>query len=111
MSIFPQRVLVTSNVLPETEDKTVVSSEVTSFLVGASPAILDVNAALGEDGRAFEIINDGPGNFTVAISNDGTSFGSEATVKQQEVYAVENITLSKVRITHVTDSAYRIRAL
>ena len=88
-----------------------VISEDTSFVVGDSPAIIDVNAALGKNGRSFEVINDGPGNFTVAISNDGSVFGSEATVKQQEIYTIADISVDSIRITHDADSAYRVRAL
>lgn len=91
--------------------RTPLSKEDTSFVTADSPAILDVNAAFGKNGRAFEVINDGVGSFTVSISNDGSTFGNEVTVKQQESYALENISVDKIRITWISNSAYRIRAI
>lgn len=91
--------------------RTPITSEDTSFVTGNSPAVFDVNDALGQNGSSFEVINDGPGNFTVSISNDGTVFGNEATVKQQEIYAMDNISVDKIRLTWVSNSAYRIRAI
>ena len=91
--------------------RTPLSKEDTDFLTGESPAVLDVNAAYGKNGRSFEVINDGVGSFTVSISNDGTLFGNEVTVKQQEKYALDNISVDKIRITWVANSAYRIRAI
>lgn len=85
--------------------------EDTNFVVGDSPVTLDCNDALGRNATQFEIINDGPGNFTVSISNDGAAFGDEATVKQQEVYAISNISVDSIRITYVDDSAYRVRVI
>lgn len=82
-----------------------------TFVVGDSPVSLDCNAALGRNASQFEIVNDGPGDFTVAISNDGSAFGDEATIKQQEVYAISNISVDTIRITHVADSAYRVRVI
>lgn len=83
----------------------------TSFVVGDSPVVLDVNNVYGVNGREFTIINDGAGEFTVSISNDGSVFGNEHTMKNGEVYEKENISLDSIRITHVADSAYRVVAL
>lgn len=91
--------------------RTPITKEDASFVTGDSPATLDVNDAFGQNGNSFEVINDGPGDFTVSISNDGTAFGDEATVKQQEVYSIDDISVDKIRITWVANSAYRIRAL
>lgn len=86
-------------------------SEDTSFVSGDSPATLDINTFLGRDAFFWEIINDGPGSFTIALSNDGSIFGDEATVNQQEIYRLPNISVDSIRITHVSDSAYRVRAI
>lgn len=88
-----------------------LSFEDTAFVVGESPATLDINNAYGENGREFSVINDGAGDFTVAISNDGSAFSSEHTVKNGEVYELKDISLDSIRITHVTNSAYRAVAL
>jgi len=82
--------------------------EDTSFVLGDSPAILDCNAALGRNATQFTLINDGAGSFTVATSNDGISFGDENTVKNGEIYSLENLSIDSIRITHVTDSSYRV---
>lgn len=82
--------------------------EDTSFVVGDSPVTLDVNTALGRNATEASIINDGAGSFTVAISNDGSSFGDEHTVNNGEVYSFSNLSIDSIRITHVADSAYRV---
>ena len=83
----------------------------TNFVVGDSPAILDVNTALGQNGREFDVINDGAGDFTVSISNDGTVFGDEQTVQNGEIYSLDSISVDSIRITHVADSAFRVVAI
>jgi len=82
--------------------------EDTSFLVGDSPVTLDVNTDLGRNGKDGFIINDGAGNFTVAISDDGTTFGSAHTMKTGEVFSLTNIDVDSIKITWVADSAYRV---
>lgn len=90
---------------------TFVISEDTNFVTGDSPASFDVNTALGRNGTQFSVWNDGPGDFTVAVSNDGATFSGEHTMKQNEVFTINNIEVDTVRITWVANSAYRILAL
>ncbi|MCP6727476.1 MAG: hypothetical protein KJI69_05710 [Patescibacteria group bacterium] len=85
--------------------------EDTNFVVGDSPVILDCNAALDRNATEFSIQNDGAGDFTVAISSDGVIFGDEKTVKNSEVYAIDNISVDSIRITHIANSAYRVTVL
>ena len=85
--------------------------EDTSFVSGDSPVILDINTALGRNATEFEVINDGAGTFTVALSNDGISFGDENTIKNGETYSETKISIDSIRITHVSDSAFRVKAL
>lgn len=82
--------------------------EDTSFTDGDSPIVLDINDAYGTNGREFTVINDGAGVFTVAISNDGIAFGGEHRMKNGETYSKLNISLDKIRLTRVSDSAYRV---
>ena len=82
--------------------------EDTSFVTGDSPVTLDVNAALGRNAITGYIINDGNGDFTVAISGNGSSFGDEATMKKNEVMDFEDDSIDTIRITWVADSAYRV---
>ena len=85
--------------------------EDTSFVSGDSPVTLDCNTELGRNARQFSIQNDGLGDFTVSISNDGDVFGDEKTVKNGEVYAISDISVDSIRITHVADSAYRVTVI
>src|SRR5574343_655617 len=84
-----------------------VSYEDTGFATGDSPAILDVNNDLGRNGRDGYIINDGDGNFTVEISDDGTNYGGSHTLKTGEVMYLEGTDIDKIRITWVSNSSYR----
>ncbi len=82
--------------------------EDTSFVTGDSPVTLDCNAALGRNSVSGYIVNDGVGDFTVAISSDGTVFGDEATIKKNEVWEFDDKSVDSIRITWVADSAYRV---
>jgi len=85
-----------------------VSYEDTSFLTGDSPVVLDVNADLGRNGRDGYIANDGAGNFTVEVSDDGTTYGGSHTVKAGEILEINGVDIDKVRITWIANSAYRV---
>jgi hypothetical protein len=85
-----------------------VSYESTSFAVGDSPAVLDVNSDLGRDGRDGYIANDGAGDIKVEISDDGNNYGGIHTLKEDEVLKLENVSIAKIRLTHVNDSSYRV---
>lgn len=89
-------------------DDTPESFEDTSFVVGDSPATLDVNDALGRNARMGYIKNDGPGDFTIAFSTDGTNFGDENTLKKNETMDFDDISVDSLRLTWVADSAYRV---
>lgn len=82
--------------------------EDTSFVVGDSPVSLNLNTVLSRNATQFTVINDGAGSFKVAISNDGISFGGEHTMNNGETYNLELVSVHTIRITHVTDSAYRV---
>ena len=85
--------------------------ESTSFVSVNSPANLSCHGALGRNATQFSIQNDGPGDFTVAISIDGIAFGDEKTVKSAEVYTIDGLSVDTIKITHVADSAYRVVVL
>ncbi len=85
-----------------------VSYEDTSFVTGDSPAILDVFTDLGENGSGGYITNDGNGNFKVEVSNDGSTYGGLHTLKNGETLSLNGMVISKLRITWVTDSSYRV---
>lgn len=81
--------------------------EDTSFVTGDSPATLDFKTALGRNATQGWIINDGAGNFTVAFSTDGSTFGDAITMKKNEVLRFDGLSVDSVQITWVADSAYR----
>lgn len=84
-----------------------VSYEDTSFVTGDSPAVLDVFTDLGRNGHDGYIINDGAGNFTVENSFNGTTYGGLHTIKNGEILTLKGLTIKKIRITWVSNSAYR----
>ncbi len=84
----------------------------TSFVAGDSPATIDINAALGRNATEGYIINDGAGDFDVAFSIDGTTFGDNNTMKKNEIIYFDDISVDSLKITHSgTDSAYRVSAI
>lgn len=98
-----------------TEEVVVVDTpeyfEDTSFVTGDSPVTLDINTALGRNATTLLIINDGPGNFTYQLSTDGSAFGDAITMKSGEFKEYEGVSIDSIRITWVSDSAYRVEAL
>ena len=85
--------------------------EDTSFVTGDSPATHDVNAGLGRNSVEGYIINDGEGNFTVDISRDGINFDAAWTMKKGEIVCLDHLSIDKIRVTWVSDSAYRINLI
>jgi len=85
--------------------------EDTSFVTGDSPVTLDLNTALGRNATQGYIINDGAGNFTVSFSTDGIAFGDAITMKKNEILEFEKISVDSIKITWVSDSAYRVSVI
>lgn len=84
-----------------------VSYEDTSFVTGDSPIVLDVNTDLSRNGRDGYLVNDGVGNFTVEISDDGTNYGGTHTIKAGEILKLKGVDIDKIRITWISNSSYR----
>lgn len=86
--------------------------EDTNFLTGDSPVTLDFNAALGRNATSVTVWNDGFGDFTYAISNDGVSFGDEIRITRADgSHVITGISIDSLRITWVSNSAYRVTAI
>ena len=103
--------ITTSNPLPisKTIDGRTFKYEDTSFVSGDSPATHDVNTDLGRNAKIGYITCDGPGDILIEISDDGTNFGSQHTLKVEDTINFEGINVDTIRITHSgTDSSYRI---
>ncbi len=85
-----------------------VSYEDTSFVTGDSPVVLDINTDLGRNARDGYVVNDGDGNFTFEVSDDGDNYGGVHTMKKDETVTLKGMDIDKVRITWVSNSAYRV---
>ena len=85
-----------------------VSYEDTSFVTGDSPVVHDVNTSLSRNGVDGYIVCDGPGNITIDITNNGTNYGGQHTLKRRERMNLRNLDIDSIRVTWVSDSAYRV---
>jgi len=93
-------------------ERTPVTAIDTNFTAGESPFVFDANDALGQNGAEFSVINDGNGDFSVSISNDGTIFGDEHVMERDETYSIDAISVDSVRLTLIgASSSYRIIVL
>lgn len=87
------------------------SGEDSSFVTGDSPVTLDINATLGRNSVDGYILNDGAGDFTVTLSEDGSTFGQDITLKVGEQLDLRTLSIDSIKITWVSDSAYRVFAV
>lgn len=104
-----------TNGLPVSQQVVVDTPETfkdTSFVSGDSPVTLDINTALGRNATRFAVHCDGTGNIDVQLSTDGAVFGDTHTMKNGEVWTLDNISVDSIKITHTgTDSSYRVWAI
>ncbi len=82
--------------------------EDTSFVVGDSPVTLDINTDLGRNSRTGYIICDGAGDILVELSGDGTNYGTQFTMKDNEKVNLDGLSIDSIKITHSSDSSYRV---
>jgi len=83
----------------------------TSFIAGDSPVTLDINASLSRNAVLGYLTCDGSGNILVEISEDGTTFGTQFTMKSGDSFSLGQLNIDKLRIAHSgTDSSYRVFA-
>jgi len=93
-----------------TRGRTVAYEDI-SFVTGDSPVVLDVNTDLSRNGRDGYIVVDGSGDVTVEISDDGTNYGGTHTLKEGEILKLKGADINRIRITWVSNSAYRVLIL
>lgn len=81
--------------------------EDTAFVTAETGRVLDVNADLGRNAHDGYFINDGPGNILLEISDDGLIYGALHTIKGDEIISLSKLDIDSIRLTWVSDSAYR----
>lgn len=106
----------TSDPVPTEEVATADTPETfeAAITAGVSPVTLDINTALGRNATKTDIANNGAGDFTVAISTDGSVFGDEYTLDSGETYPPEilkDLSVNKIRLTHSSDSSYKVAVI
>jgi hypothetical protein len=83
-----------------------------NFVVEDSPVTHCVHVDLGGRGARGYIICDGPGDIRAEFSTDGDSdedtWGDQHTIKSGEKFPLDGIDMYAIKITYVTDSAYRV---
>jgi len=82
--------------------------EDTSFVTGESPATHDFFVDAGRYAQDGFIVCDGAGNIQVDITRDGVTYSDKWTMKSGEIVDLERLDIKKIRVTWVSDSAYRI---
>ena len=85
--------------------------EDTSFAVGDSPATHDFYGDTGRFACDGYIICDGSGNIQVDYTRDGITYGDKWTMKTGERVVLLRLDIKKIRVTWVSDSAYRINLI
>ncbi len=85
-----------------------VSYEDTNFTSADSPVILNVFTDLGRNGHKGYIRNDGPGDIVTEISYDGTTYGSQTTLRGGDTFPLEDLKIRKIRLTYVDPTEYRV---
>jgi hypothetical protein len=88
-------------------DGNTVSYEDSKFITAESGAILNVFADLGRFPTQGKFINDGPGKIKIELSFDGITYGGLHTVKRGEGFDLTPYKFKKIRLTWVTNTAYR----
>lgn len=85
------------------------SGSVTS---GSTLATLDFNADLGRNAKDWYVINDGPGDITIEVSYNGTTFATAFTWKATDGPFSLYMECDSIKINYVSaTAAYRAVAL
>ena len=85
--------------------------ENTNFQTGASPITIDAFTDLGNYVQDGYIFCDGPGNIQVDVSRNGINYGDKFTIKSGEKVSFLRMDIKKIRLTWVSDSAYRVNII
>jgi hypothetical protein len=85
--------------------------EDTAFLVADSPVTLDVYTDLSHYVQDGYIICDGAGDIQVDVTRDGLIYGDKWTMKSGEKVSLLRMDIKKIRLTAVSNSAYRVNVI
>jgi len=86
-------------------------AEDSSFTAADSPVTIDINSNLGRNASTGYLVCDGSGDILIELSEDGSTFGTQFTMKNGETLDLTGLDVDSIRITHSgTDSAYRLFA-
>ena len=89
--------------------KTYFAAEDTSFVSGDSPVTLDVFSSILRTGSNGYIKCDGAGDIIVTISSDGTNYGNNIRLKEDDTLDLRAISIQSIKITYSgTNSSYRV---
>lgn len=88
-------------------DGNVVSYEDTDFTSADDGSVLDVQTDLGRRGHKGYFVNDGPGEIKLEINYNGDGYGGQHTLRGGDTLSLDDLNISKIRLTHVDDTEYR----
>jgi len=95
--------------LPPSPDVTNPKKYEGSVVTAGTPVLLSVYTDLGHNAGNGYVINDGPGDLEVDISNDGLAFETDITVKEDETISLEGLSVHTLRIDATEDDTeYRV---
>ena len=86
-----------------------------SFATGDSPLVYDLNTLLGRPANQGFVHNYGSGTLTVALSQDGVTYGDEITMVSGDTIGFGGgtrqleavIPFQKIRFTWVSDTSFK----
>jgi hypothetical protein len=82
-----------------------------NFQVGDDAAILNIYSTISRNATIGWFACDGPNDIGIEISEDGTSWGLQITLKDGESFPLDGMNAYSVRVQHLgSDSSYRIFA-
>lgn len=86
-------------------------TEDTSFQAGDDGTVININSAISRNAKVGWFRCDGPNNLGIEISENGTTYGLQVTLKNGEIFYLDSMNAYSIRVQHLgTDSAYRLFA-
>lgn len=88
-------------------DGNVIAYESENFTVAENQSVLNVITDLGRKCHTGYFINDGPGDIKVEFSINGTVYGGLHVLRGGDAISLDDLNISKIRLTHVDDCEFR----